>query len=77
MREGNNFNLIKTKPAQILLVWRLVIVTLFLLIILIILNFIHASNYVSAVASPDAIAIRVIPNPAHYSPLHWYQEMKL
>ena len=25
-------------------------------------------------SSPDAIAIRVIPNPKHYSPLRWYNE---
>jgi len=24
--------------------------------------------------SPDAIAVRVIPNPSHYSPLRWYSE---
>lgn len=27
-----------------------------------------------AASSPDAIAIRVMPNPNHYSPLRWYQE---
>ncbi|MBU4455684.1 hypothetical protein KJ586_04210, partial [Patescibacteria group bacterium] len=28
----------------------------------------------SAAKSPDAIAIRVIPNTEHYSPLRWYKE---
>ena len=31
-------------------------------------------NFASAqTLSPDALAIRVIPNPKHYSALHWYQ----
>jgi hypothetical protein len=30
--------------------------------------------FVSAQSSPDAIAIRVIPNPNGYSPLRWYQD---
>ena len=25
-------------------------------------------------ASPDAVAFRIMPNPAHLSPLRWYQE---
>ena len=31
-------------------------------------------NFSSAATSSDAIAIRVIPNPNHYSPLRWYTE---
>jgi hypothetical protein len=29
---------------------------------------------VSAQTSPDAIAIRVVPNPDYYSPMRWYEE---
>jgi len=31
-------------------------------------------QFVFAAPSPDAIAIRVVPNLNHYSPLRWYQE---
>ena len=31
-------------------------------------------NFSFAAPSPDAIAIRVIPNPDHYSPERWYRE---
>jgi len=36
---------------------------------------IHNSLF-AAVSSPDAIAIRVMPNPSHISALRWYKEQK-
>ncbi len=37
-------------------------------------NFKQNTNKVSAQVSPDAIAIRILPNPYHYPPMRWYQE---
>ena len=41
---------------------------------LFVFNGLNSLNYLSAQTSPDAIAIRVIPNPGNYSPLRWYNE---
>ncbi len=41
--------------------------------ILLIFIFLKSNYFTIAATSPDAIAIRVIPNPYHYSPFHWYQ----
>ncbi|MBU0722296.1 hypothetical protein KKA93_02460 [Patescibacteria group bacterium] len=34
----------------------------------------ETSSLTASGASPDAIAIRVVPNPDHYSPLRWYKK---
>lgn len=46
----------------------------FFTIIFIISLFFVFKNVSIAQNSPDAISIRVIPNPAHYSPQRWYNE---
>lgn len=38
------------------------------------LNFSDNLKEVHALSSPDAIAIRVVKNPEHFSALHWYRE---
>ena len=53
------------------------IVTIFVLIIFIVSLFFYLLTIESCevkAQSPDAIAIRVIPNPEHYSAIRWYQE---
>lgn len=45
-----------------------------ILAIVIFFIFTFASSAAALEASPDAIAIRVIPNSYHYSPLVWYKE---
>src|SRR3989344_9451952 len=43
--------------------------------VLILLCFLLITPFaISAATSSDAIAIRVIPNPEHYSPIRWYAE---
>ncbi|MDD4332972.1 MAG: hypothetical protein PHT51_02565 [Patescibacteria group bacterium] len=44
------------------------------LFFLMIFCFLFSASSSSAQTSPDAIAIRVIPNSKHYSPLRWYRE---
>ena len=43
---------------------------IFLLLGTVLLSF----NFTSAIESSDAIAIRILQNPNHYSPLRWYKE---
>ncbi len=46
-----------------------------LFFLVLILGILFLQHYIFAQdLSPDAIAIRVIPNPQHYSALRWYQE---
>ncbi|MBU4216355.1 hypothetical protein L6270_02190, partial [Candidatus Parcubacteria bacterium] len=45
-----------------------------LLHIIIVTTFVSLALVVRAQTSPDAIAIRIMQNPNHYSALRWYQE---
>ncbi len=47
---------------------KIIKITIFLLCFLI------CPSVIKAAKSPDAIAIRVIPNTEHYSPMRWYKE---
>lgn len=44
------------------------------LVLMFVFGFLFFSFGVNAEVSPDAIAIRVIPNPEHYSPVRWYMD---
>jgi len=59
------------KPAKILVFSGFFLLVCFIIISLLINIKVNKAN---AQDSPDAIAIRVLPNPSHYSALRWYTE---
>ncbi len=62
----------KIKNKRFILAQSLLFVSLFVISLLFSIFFVN--NNILAQTSSDAIAIRVIPNSNHYSPLRWYNE---